>query len=138
MVRQWSTRWCADGAEPVASAIHLCSTSACCAAATRTASLLLVALGESSGRLVRGDVAAQRDIDIYRLREPVFLGWASAAQHRGPPAPSALTHAPPAATVAAATHRGRKPRGATTFRLSGGGRSHRLGLLASGAVDVQA
>src|SRR5260221_1223894 len=103
MVRQWSTRWCADGARHVASAIHLYSTSACCAAATRTASLLLVVLGESSARVERGDAAAQQDIDIYRLREPVFLGSASAAQQKAP----ALTSASPAATVAAATHRGK-------------------------------
>src|SRR5258708_31547155 len=49
MVHQWVTRWFADGARHVASAIHLCSTSACCIAATRTASLLLVALSRLLG-----------------------------------------------------------------------------------------
>jgi len=58
---------------------------------------------DCSARVERGDAAAQQDIDIYRLREPVFLGSASAAQQKAP----ALTSASPAATVAAATHRGK-------------------------------
>ncbi len=133
MVRQWSTRWCADGAEPVASAIHLCSTSACCAAATRTASLLLVALS----RLL-GASRARRCCGATGHRYLSAPGTGFSQLGFGGAAEGAGAHRRRRPRLWRRQHTAAKTAHATTFRLSGGGLTHRLGLLAVGAVDVQA